>query len=134
MAGSRAAVWWKVADVVFLLLFVMSVAVQFNDPDPARWMAVYGAAALSCALSLANRLPRWLPLVVAAVAILWGLTILPRVLGKVPFLDMFAAWEMKDAGIEESREMYGLLLVAGWMLVLTRRFWRASARASRSGA
>jgi len=125
MAGSRAAVWWKVADVVFLLLFLMSVAVQVNDPDPARWMLMYGAAAVACALSLARRLPRWLPMAIAAVAVLWGLTILPRVLGKVPFLDMFAAWEMKDIGIEESREAYGLLLVATWMLVLV---WRNRAR------
>jgi hypothetical protein len=32
---------------------------------------------------------------------------------------MFGAWEMKDTGVEESREMYGLLIVAGWMVVLT---------------
>ena len=111
--------------MVFLLLFLMSVAVQVNDPDPARWMIVYGAAALACGLSLANRLPRWLPVLIAAAALVWGLTILPHVLGRVPFLDMFAAWEMKDIGIEESREAYGLLLVAAWMLVLV---WRRRAR------
>lgn len=122
MAGNTAArVAWKVADVVFLLLFMFSVVVQYNDPDLYVWMVIYGAAAVACLLSLRNRLPRWLPMVVALVAILWATTILPRVLGKVPFLDMFAAWEMKDTGIEESREMYGLFLVAGWMLVLA---WR----------
>jgi hypothetical protein len=126
MAGSRAAaIAWKVADVVFLLLFAMSVFVQVNDPDPFVWMAIYGAAAVACVLALVGRLPRWLPMVVALVAILWATTILPRVLGKVPFLDMFAAWEMKDIGVEESREMYGLFLVAGWMLVLAWRQVRA---------
>jgi hypothetical protein len=34
---------------------------------------------------------------------------------------MFGAFEMESAAIEESREMYGLLLVAGWMAVLTLR-------------
>jgi len=126
MAGrSERSKIWMVADIVFLLLFAMSVAVQVNDPDPFRWMALYGAAAIACGLWLARRLPRWLPVVIAAAAILWALTIVPRVLGKVPFLEMFAAWEMKDLGVEESREMYGLLLVAGWMLLLAWRSRRA---------
>lgn len=126
MAGnSLSRRTWQAADVLFLLMFLMSVAVQYNDPDPLLWMAIYGAAAVACALSLARRLPRWLPIVIALVAILWSLRIAPRVLGTVPFLDMFAAWEMKDTGIEESREMYGLLLIATWMLVLAWRYRRA---------
>ena len=130
MAGSRARqLAWKIADFVCLLLFTMSVIVQLNDPDPYAWMAIYGAAAGACVLSLRGRLPRWLPMVVALLAILWATTILPRVLGKVPFLDMFAAWEMQDTGIEESREMYGLFLVAGWMLVLAWRNIRAKPNA-----
>jgi len=28
---------------------------------------------------------------------------------------MFTEFEMKNAGVEESREMYGLLIVAAWM-------------------
>jgi hypothetical protein len=35
---------------------------------------------------------------------------------------------MRDIGIEESRELYGLLIVAAWMLVLTVRAWRGSAQ------
>jgi hypothetical protein len=132
MAGRFTGhVAWRVADVVFLVLFAMSLLVQYNDPDPYIWMALYGTAGLACALSLAGRLPRWLPLLVALIAILWATTILPRVVGQVPFLDMFAAWEMKDIGIEESREMYGLLLVAAWMLVLAWRAVRPSQRAQR---
>jgi transmembrane protein TMEM220 len=129
VAGSRAArIAWRVADVLFLLMFAMSVAVQVNDPDPFVWMAIYGVAAIACLLSLLNRLPRWLPMIIATGAILWSLSILPRVLGKVPFGDMFAAWEMKDIGVEESREMYGLMLVAAWMLVLV---WRSRGQTRR---
>ena len=28
--------------------FVLSVLVQYNDPDPGRWVLMYGAAALIC--------------------------------------------------------------------------------------
>ncbi|MGH7710136.1 MAG: transmembrane 220 family protein [Gemmatimonadaceae bacterium] len=128
MAGSlERSRLWTVADMLFLVLFALSLAVQVNDPDPLRWMAIYGCAAIACVLSLVGRLHRWLPLVIALVAILWATTLLPHVLGSVPFLEMFAGWEMKDLGVEESREMYGLFIVAGWMLVLA---WRSLRRAA----
>jgi len=58
------------------------------------------------------------------IALAWAATIAPRVIGHVRFLDMFAEFEMKDIGVEESREMYGLLLIAGWMAVAAHRaFW-----------
>lgn len=122
-----AAEWlaWKIADALFLLMFVFSVIVQVNDPDPLAWMAIYGAAALACLLSLAGRLPWQLPVAIGVIALVWALTIAPRVIGEVPFLDMFAEFEMKDIGVEESREMYGLILTGGWMAVLGHRaFWR----------
>ena len=116
---------WKVADAIFLLMFVFSVVVQVNDPDPLAWMAIYGAAAIACLLSLMSRLPWWFAVITGLIALAWAATIAPRVIGQVPFLDMFAEFEMKDIGVEESREMYGLVIVGGWMAVLGHRsFWR----------
>ena len=126
MAAERARAAWKVADALFLLMFVFSVVVQANDPDPTRWMAIYGAAAVACLLSLLGRLPWWFAVLTGVVALVWAATIAPRVIGQVPFLDMFAEFEMKDIGVEESREMYGLLLVGGWMAILGHRaFWKS---------
>ena len=120
--SSRA---WKVADALFLLMFAFSVVVQVNDPDPLTWMAIYGAAAIACLLSLMGRLPWSFAVITGLIALVWAATIAPRVIGQVPFLDMFAEFEMKDIGVEESREMYGLLIVGGWMAVLGHRsFWR----------
>ena len=125
MAGERSKVAWKIADALFLLMFVFSVIVQFNDPDPLTWMAIYGAAAVACVLSLVGKLPWWYAVLVGVIALAWAATIAPRVIGQVPFLDMFAEFEMKDIGVEESREMYGLLLIGGWMAVLGHRsFWK----------
>ena len=116
---------WKVADALFLLMFVFSVVVQVNDPDPLAWMAIYGAAAIACLLSLMGRLPWWFAVITGLIALAWAATIAPRVIGQVPFLDMFAEFEMKDIGVEESREMYGLLIVCAWMAVLAHRsFWK----------
>jgi len=130
MAGERARVAWKVADALFLLLFVFSVIVQVNDPDPLAWIAIYGAAAVACLLSLMGRLPWWFAVATGIVALAWAATIAPRVIGQVPFLDMFAEFEMKDIGVEESREMYGLLLIGGWMAILGHRsFWNGRPKA-----
>ena len=124
MSASRFATAWKVADALFLLMFVFSVVVQVNDPDPLAWMAMYGAAAIACLLSLLGRVPWWFAVLVGLVALGWAPTLAPRVLGNVPFLSMFAEFEMKDIGVEESREMYGLLIIAGWMAVIGhRRYW-----------
>lgn len=112
---------WRLLDAVFALLFVLAVIVNLNDPDPIAWVLIYAAAAWTSFLAVLGRPSRALASAVAAVALLWAATIVPRVVGKVPFGDMFAAWEMQNAGVEESREMYGLLLIALWMATIALR-------------
>jgi hypothetical protein len=112
---------WTVADAVFLAAFVMSVVVQLNDPDPWAWVGLYGAAAVVTALSLAGRGAWYAAGAVAAVAVGWAVTLAPRVIGTVPFRDMFGAFEMESVAIEESREMYGLLIIATWMVAVALR-------------
>jgi hypothetical protein len=114
---------WRLADGLFLLLFAFSVVMQVNDPDPLRWIAIYSAAALACLVS--SQLHWFFPAAVGLVALAWAVTLAPAVIGNVPFLSMFEEFEMKNIAIEESREMYGLLLVAFWMAVLAHRaFWK----------
>jgi hypothetical protein len=114
---------WRIADGLFLLLFAFSVVVQVNDPDPFRWIAIYSVAALACLLG--NQLHWTVPVAIGLVALGWAATLAPNVLGRVPFLSMFEEFEMKSVAVEESREMYGLVLVAFWMAVLGHRaFWR----------
>lgn len=116
-----ARIVWRLLDALFALLFALAVIVNLNDPDPLAWVLIYGAAAWTSFLAVLGRPSRALASAVAAVALLWAATIVPRVVGKVPFGDMFGAWEMQNAGIEESREMYGLLLIAFWMALIALR-------------
>ena len=122
---------WTAANILMLMMFVFSVIVQYNDPDPYVWMPVYGAAAVACALELAHKLRWWFPTLVGIGSVGWAATIAPHVFGRVPFLEMFSAWEMKNTGVEESREMYGLLIVAVWMIVLAFANRRPAKGASR---
>ncbi len=127
-AGAGEPRGWRIANGVMLLTFAVGVVVQFNDPDPSAWVAMYALAAAACLFALLGRSTWTFPTAVAVVAVLWAVTLAPAVLGRVPFLDMFGAWEMEDLGIEESREMYGLLIIAAWMVVLAVRARRASQR------
>lgn len=109
----------KIANWVMLVAFAFGVIVQYNDPDPARWMAIYGAATLACALFAAGRQPWIVPALVLAIAVLWAATLAPAALGKVGFGEMFEAFEMKDERVEIGREFGGLVIIAAWMLALT---------------
>jgi hypothetical protein len=109
---------WTIANGVMLAAFAFSIVVQFNDPDPLGWVLIYAAAAVACGLELRRRAPWWWPAVVGVVALAWGAGLAPRALGSVPFLSMFDAFEMKDVAIEESREMYGLWMIAAWMAAI----------------
>lgn len=107
-----------IASGFMLLLFLFSVAVQWNDPDPIRWMAIYGAAAVGCILHLLGRNYPWYYAIVGLIGLIWAALLAPRVIGKVRFGELFEAFEMKDHRVEVAREFGGLLIVAFWMGLL----------------
>jgi hypothetical protein len=108
----------KIPNGVMSVLFLVAVVVQHNDPDPVRWMAIYGFAGLACALALAGRLPRLVPVLVGVAALAWAATLAPGVVGRVSVGELFESYAMKSAPVEEAREMGGLLIVTVWMGVL----------------
>jgi hypothetical protein len=42
----------KIVNSIFLLLFVVSAGLQYNDPDPGLWILIYLFAALNCYFSI----------------------------------------------------------------------------------
>ena len=118
---------WIALNVLFSAMFLFSVAVQFNDPDPVRWMAMYGFATLACILELArNR--RWsLPAGIGLIAVSWAASTGQNVHG-VRISELFAEFEMKNEMVEQAREVGGLLIVALWMFVLAASALRRNSR------
>jgi hypothetical protein len=112
----------KSIDAIMLAFFVYAAAMQYNDPGAALWIAVYGSAALGCALHLAGRLPVGLGLLVSGACLLGALYLLMQDVTPSGFWDPTGR-EM--VGIREpGREMVGLFIVAGWIGLLTWRSWR----------
>ena len=113
---------WTLANGVMLSMFLFSAAVQFNDPDPAVWIGIYGIAAVVCVLEIRRRTPVWMPVAVALIALVWAGTLYYGA-RDVPIMSLFAEWEMRDVRVEEAREMYGLAIVAGWMIAIASVGW-----------
>lgn len=114
----------RVVLVILGMLFFVGVVVQYNDPDPVRWMAIYLAASAACFLAAFGKLKWWFAAATALVALIWALIWAPQAFPNVRIAEMFQAWEMKNERIEEGREMYGLLIIFVCMTVLAVGAWR----------
>ncbi len=104
----------KIAQSVMTVLLLLGAAVQFNDPDPVVWIAVYTLAALLCLLVALGRPLAPVMLALAALASCWSAWLASGVLGQQPLFD------------EEGREMMGLAIIALWqggsgLLILKRQ-------------
>ncbi len=111
-------------NVGFAALFLFGAFVQLNDPDPYAWVAIYIAAGLVCILAVRRPKLHYPAIVVAAIALLWAGFLAPHVFGTTGFGEMFGGWKMSDINVEYSREMYGLLVIAIWMVILGIRAFR----------
>ena len=124
--SDRATTSWPIFELCtgsMSALFAFSALLQWNDPDPGRWIALYACAA---GLALAPLFRPILPtstLALAMVSIAWALSLLPGIL---------AALAM--SGTEEERELGGLTLVGGWMLFLFVRSARERKLARSAGS
>lgn len=107
--------------LVAALLFFFSAALQYNDPDPIQWMAIYVAAGVISVLAAGSRrrMPWYVPALVGFAALVWALTIAPHALAWNPLRHMFDSWEMKNVIVEENRETMGLFIVTAWMVIVT---------------
>jgi hypothetical protein len=109
----------KVVNAIFLIIYVLSAAVQYNDPDALLWASMYLAAAGMCIVHIRKKPPRWLPPVMLVTSLVWIGTLLPSIVGQVSMEEVFASISMKTKAVEEAREIGGLFLIALWSGVLT---------------
>jgi Transmembrane family 220, helix len=118
---------WRVAGVVAALLFLLSAAVQHNDPDPLPWMAVYGAAAVLgvvVAWGRGGTRTGVAALLLLGVSVVWLWTLGPaavRFLATPRPEGVSYAMKAGDVVEEEAREAGGLLLVALWSAAVAGR-------------
>jgi hypothetical protein len=102
----------------FCACFAYAAAMQYNDPDPLPWMAIYGGAALATQLWRRVRGGVLLNALVGGVAVVWA-AVLFASLPRWPSRDeLFTTRPMTGDDVEVAREALGLALVAVWMWTL----------------
>ena len=104
----------KIFNIVFAVIFLSFTYVQFNDPDPLLWIAIYGSMVVMCTLAIFKRYPR--PVYIVLIVLFAGYSILyiPSVLiwfRQEHLSDLFdEVAKMEHLYIEESREFLGLMI------------------------
>jgi Transmembrane family 220, helix len=111
--------WFVAVCGGLAVLFSLSVGLQFNDPDPAIWIAIYGAAAIACALLPARRLFMAGAIGVGLVAAAWGGYLIVEVADQLEPSDLWLKMSEKGGAVEVGREAGGLVIVAVSLLVLS---------------
>jgi hypothetical protein len=107
----------KALNLFFIALFVVSAALQYNDPDPYVWMPVYLYGAFLCCQALRRIYQPVLYIAGLVVYISYALYLLFDGTGVLNWLFEHHAetimQPMKTAKpwIEETREFFGLLLL-----------------------
>ena len=103
-------------------VFILSAAVQWNDPDPLAWIGIYGLAAVLSGAAAAGRVPLAPNLGAALLFVVLTALWLPSLETARP--EAFTSVHMKASRDEEPRETVGLALCAGWSLYLCQVAWR----------
>jgi hypothetical protein len=109
---------------LYLFLFLMFagfILLQFNDPDPLVWIALYGYIAILLAMAAFNRFNKFL--IAAALLIYFAGTVylFPSViewLAKENGKNFMQSMNNEKMYIEETRECAGLAICLGCTLLL----------------
>ena len=108
----------RIAHGVMTVLFLISAAVQYNDPSPAPWIALYLAAATATGLAAAGRNVRWLAAAIIVISVCWEIHYIRLGAWHTAFGNLTRESHMTDETIVAGREFYALIMVSGWMIAV----------------
>lgn len=116
----------KFFNLFLALLFALFAIVQWNDPDPWAWIALYGYVALVSGLAAFGIYRQWAILAGLAVCAVWMATLLPDFIGWIKMGAPTITGQMKatEPHIELTREFLGLAVAAaglGWHFYQSRK-------------
>ncbi len=101
------AVCWSLA-----VLFAISVGLQVNDPDPVRWMLIYGVAGIAIGLLPARREVSLVALAIGLIGAGWSAYLTSQVVHVIKLSDLWLKMSEKGGAVEVGREAGGLAIVA----------------------
>ncbi len=127
-----ASTAFRTSNRVMAVLFLISAVLQFNDPDPLRWAAIYGAAGFACLAAGRFRYSWPLPTAIGLLALVWAAWLSPILLQVRP-RDLARSMHAETPSIELGREFLGLVIVLVWMACLVFVSLRERSSRAKSG-
>lgn len=104
----------KIISSMLVLLFLVFALVQFNDPDPFLWIAIYLTMAGMAAATFFRRINAYIPLIVLVICGALIINVWPGTLQWMNSADRRLIFDdiakMQNIYIEEAREFFGLLI------------------------
>jgi len=113
----------KIFNLVFAILFVVSAALQYNDPDPYIWIPIYLFGAFLCWSSYQGNHHDGLYLALIAVCGVYGIYLLLDENGVISWArdhgaeSLVQSMKADKPWIEETREFGGLIILIAVALV-----------------
>ena len=111
------ATWFKVVSWTMAAYLFVCVALQYNDPDPIRWMLIYGAGALTSVLLPIKKPAAALALLIGMVALAWSFYLIHSIWGLIALSDLTSKMSEKGGAVEVGREAGGLLIEGVWLML-----------------
>ncbi len=107
----------KIVNLFFILLFVLSAALQYNDPDPWLWIPIYLYGAWLCYLALKGKYRPKLYYAGLIVYVAYAIFLIFDKTGVINWATEHQAENIAQSmkatkpWIEETREFFGLMLL-----------------------
>ena len=123
----------KVFNVFFIIVFVFSAALQYNDPDPYIWVPIYLYAALLCYWAIKKKYNPTLYFIGLAVYIPYAIYLFISKTGVLNWItehhgeNIAETMKATKPWIEETREFFGLMIVVV-VLVINMIWLKRNAR------
>jgi hypothetical protein len=123
----------KIFNSIFLILFVVSAVLQYNDPDPVLWILIYLFAAFSCYLSIRNLNYPWINLTAIVLLFSYAVFLFFDKDGVLTWLtehqaeNIAGSMKASTPWIEETREFFGLVII---LTVLSLNFFDSKRKKS----
>ena len=102
--------------VFMAVLFLYSIAVQYNDPDALLWMLIYSVGLVLTILHLYEKASP--ALLLASLLGICGVTYLTLSIQDVELDNLFSSWNMRDRGVVQVGEAIGVLIQSLWLAYL----------------
>ena len=128
--SSRAMRAWAAARWILSALFLLSAGLQLNDPDPLRWIGVYGLAAIAMVFPEGSAAIACSRALLAVLCLGWAALLWNEVPAGASLAELFGPMESRGGRVELGREVGGLLVVGVSLAIAATVAWRKRSASS----